>query len=445
MKKGFLGSVATLITGAGLVFGQMPTTPATPMASGSPGPGAVSAPEPLPGHFPGPDTSACGDSDGHPCLDKECFPCGRDPYIFWFSGEYLLWWIKDAPLPKDLVLTGSPKDAVPGALGQPHTNVLFGDSDLSYGPISGFRLAAGTWLDCKQIVGLEASGFLLSQQSKNFAVASDGGGDPVLAFRYLGLPSAGSPELPFLASFPHAMAGNLGVFANSQLWGADANMVFGVASDCNFCLRLIGGFRYVDLRENLDLVDNQRAIDGGTVTFIGAPFGPPSTVSANDHFGTSNKFFGGQLGAAGEINFGHYFVGFNGKVALGGNHEAVTVAGSSTLNTPGLPTFMVPGGQFAVASNMGRFTHDEFAVVPEGELKIGCQVSRFLRLYVGYDFMYWSRVVRPGSQVDLVVDVKQVPIDPGFNPTATGTFPRPLFQHTDFWAQGIDFGMEFKY
>ncbi len=47
--------------------------------------------------------------------------------------EYLLWWTKNGPTPGPLVTTGSLLDTAPGALGMPHTSVLYGAAGTSTG------------------------------------------------------------------------------------------------------------------------------------------------------------------------------------------------------------------------------------------------------------------------------------------------------------------------
>jgi hypothetical protein len=56
-------------------------------------------------------------------------------------------------------------------------------------------------------------------------------------------------------------------------------------------------------------------------------------------------------------------------------------------------------------------------------------------------------VVRPGSQVDAVVDTRQVPTAAAYT-TKTfppAVYPRVDFNRTDFWVQGVTFGLEWKY
>ena len=86
-------------------------------------------------------------------------------------------------------------------------------------------------------------------------------------------------------------------------------------------------------------------------------------------------------------------------------------------------------------------------MVPEVGVKAGYQLTSRLRASIGYDFLYLSRVVRPGSQVDLFVNDSVNPVNGAFgvaplDPTAS---PRPLFQRTDFWAQGLTFSLELSF
>src|SRR5579863_8341068 len=86
------------------------------------------------------------------------------PTRFWFQSDYLLWWTKNAPLPAPLVTSGSASDAVPGALGQPGTQVIYGGQSVDLGAANGWRLDTGVWLDHEQRFGLEAGFFILERQ-----------------------------------------------------------------------------------------------------------------------------------------------------------------------------------------------------------------------------------------------------------------------------------------
>ncbi len=84
-----------------------------------------------------------------------------------------------------------------------------------------------------------------------------------------------------------------------------------------------------------------------------------------------------------------------------------------------------------------------FAVVPELGLNLGYQFTPVIRGFVGYNFIYWSDVVRPGQQIDLNVNRT---FQPGSAIPRTGaTVPGFPFTGTDFWAQGLTVGLEFRF
>src|SRR5262249_53745226 len=114
----------------------------------------------------------------------------------------------------------------------------------------------------------------------------------------------------------------------------------------------------------------------------------------------------------------------------------------STLVQRRGPAVIVPGGLYALHSNSGRFTNQDFGVVPEFQLKGGVILTPWLRVTLGYNFLYWGRGLRAGKGIDVTVDPRQVPTDPGHGGGIGASFPRPALRPTDFWAQGLTFGME---
>jgi len=130
-----------------------------------------------------------------------------------------------------------------------------------------------------------------------------------------------------------------------------------------------------------------------------------------------------------------------GKVALGDTHERIIIDGT-TARTFGGVTEVQPGGLLALPTNIGAVNHDRFAVVPELGLKLGYQITPHIKFTVGYTFLYWSEVVRAGDQIDTTVNVTRIP----FGTTPVGPArPAPLGKTNDFWAQGVNLGLEFKF
>jgi hypothetical protein len=103
------------------------------------------------------------------------------------------------------------------------------------------------------------------------------------------------------------------------------------------------------------------------------------------------------------------------------------------------------GGVLALPTNSGHFNRDRFAVVPEIDINVGYQVSRHLRAFLGYSFLYASNVVRPGDTIDRTVNLTQLPSSLGPGVLTGAARPMPLLKDTEFWAQGMNFGLEFRY
>ena len=81
--------------------------------------------------------------------------------------------------------------------------------------------------------------------------------------------------------------------------------------------------------------------------------------------------------------------------------------------------------------------------MPELDLKFGYQFTRHTRLFVGYDFIYWSKVARAGEQIDTTINSTLVP-NSGVAPAGPAR-PEFAFQETGFWAQGINIGVDCRW
>jgi hypothetical protein len=345
------------------------------------------------------------------------------------DAAYLLWWVKDGPLRFPLVTTGNPTlGGLTGALGQPGTAVLFGGNGLDYGAASGLRVNAGVWFGECQRRGLEFGALFLTTQKTDFFAATNSAGVPPLyipAFNAVtgaeGRLVVGDPALAF--------AGNVGVNSESRLWGFEVNGSRRLASGWLDC-RLLAGFRYLSLDEELTITNTSADLLLGDV------------VTLRDRFATENQFYAGQIGARVGVERGYWTAGLTAKMAFGWTHEVVDVAGSAAqLGSLAGP---LPGGFFAQATNTGRRSRDEFAFVPEVNFRVSCRLLECLCVFAGYDFLYWSRVARPGDQIDRVLNLTQSPV------LGTGTLagparPAPLINSTGYIAHGLSFGLELRY
>ena len=129
------------------------------------------------------------------------------------------------------------------------------------------------------------------------------------------------------------------------------------------------------------------------------------------------------------------------KLAVGCNSQTVDINGSTVVTAPGGVPAVSTGGLLALASNIGHYERDACVVIPEFGLQAGYQVTSHLRAHVGYTFLYWPDLYRPGSQIDLTVNSNLIPPSTGIGPQR----PAPVLGKSDVWVQGLNVGFEFRY
>jgi hypothetical protein len=366
-------------------------------------------------------------------------------YGIWGEAEYLLWWIKGNTLSSPLV-TGTTLSApatlanaftvgTVGSVGGPGTTNIVGTNAVNYGVQSGGRFGLGGWFDSEGTIGIEARGFFLGQGAYHATASSGSSGTPSL-FVPVNVVAGGVPAFSgptsIAVALPGFTAGSVSVFSHTDLWGAELNGLFNLTRRDGISVDLLGGFRYANLHDDLTLSTSSVFLPGG----LG---GVQSTI---DTFSTHNNFYGGNLGARMKAVFGDFFVDVTGKVALGGTQQTIDIHGATASTFPGGASGST--GLLALASNSGTFSRSQFSVIPEAEVKLGYNFTQCVSAYVGYNFMYWSDVVRSGQVVNTNVDARGI-INSGSVGTPTNNPPGGAFTNTNFWAQGVTFGVAFKF
>jgi hypothetical protein len=242
----------------------------------------------------------------------------------------------------------------------------------------------------------------------------------------------------FLISSPPDFAGQVHIGARLQMGGAEADIMRNLIYCDRVKVNLIGGIRYVDLTESL-------FISSTTSLPNAADPNNPIVSAVSDQFRTHNQFLGGQLGLETELRRGRFFVDMTGKIAIGNMHERLSVDGSTTREVAGVGT-MAQGGLLALSSNIGNSTRNEFAYVPEGTVKFGYQWTQRISTYIGANGLHMSRVMRPGEQIDPVVNPVLVPSNTQqFGGTFGESRPLPVNKQSDFWAMGGTIGLSIRY
>jgi hypothetical protein len=130
---------------------------------------------------------------------------------------------------------------------------------------------------------------------------------------------------------------------------------------------------------------------------------------------------------------------------MGVSVERAGIDGWSNFSSSQAQNGMVGSGQLALPSNIGSFGQNRFAVVPETGINFGYALTRHIRLTFGYTLLYWSSVFRAGDQIDRGVNPTELAALVGQGTLTGPARPNFTFHNTDFWAQGLNFGLQFRY
>ncbi len=390
-----------------------------------------------------PDAAAgdcCGD-----CVSacQTCCPGG------WLQAEYLMWWPRPMQIPT-LVTSGT--EASEGVLGEAGTQTLLGDEMLNQ-LYSGVRLRLGMWTDPSHTYAWEADGFMIGEVTDSSTFSGTGAaGSGVIArpfFNVLtGTEAPNGQEDAELVAFPGQLSGSVTVEARSRMHGVGLHgmRTFGDTCGCGPALWGCGtvptrshfagfvGWRYLDLDESLQINENLTSL---------LPSPDNGQFLLEDRFETDNTFHGVDLGVVWQAGQGPYSLDVLMRLALGSVRQNVSIAGSTTLRGSGGSgnNFEdATGGLLAQRTNIGDYSRNRFAVVPELGLNLGYAISPQWRATIGYTFMYWSSVARPGDQIDRDVNPNLLP--PETTPFTGLARPAFAFVESDLWINGLSIGLE---
>jgi hypothetical protein len=358
----------------------------------------------------------------------------------WAEADFLLWWMRGTALPP-LVTTSPAGTPITGA-GVPgnSTTALFGASTVNDDLRAGGRLAVGFWFDDHQSCGVEADFFMLEGKAARFAAAS--GGDPILSRPFIDA-NSGLPAAERIA-FPGDTTGSVQAFAGTTgLLGAGALLRGQVCCGQVCCgdevrVGVLLGYRYLSFSDRLGVTEDLTNVNPNNPNFI--PVG--ANILVADRFDAKNNLHALDFGLTGEWRRGPLSLELRGRLAVGYDHQVVDINGGTTVTVAGVPPAVNSGGLLALGSNIGHHSRDEATVVPQLDLKLAYQITPRLTASVGYSFLYWSDVLRAADQIDPTVNATLIP--PAVAPSGPNR-PAFVFRDTDFWAQGFNLGLEFRY
>jgi hypothetical protein len=358
-------------------------------------------------------------------------PSGRA----WTNLEWLVWATSGQHVPPAITTSpfGTPQNLA-GALTTPGTINLFPTDRANNEFRGGFRANAGYWFDDARTLGIEGDFFFVQNSKKGRTEASDANGFPIIARPFTDAVTGESSAL--LVAFPGGVRGVADVRAENFAIGGGFHFLYDLLGGPCGRLDAMLGFRYLGVFDEITFEQDSTSLVAGST------FG--QRLQILDRFNAKTNFYGVVLGLSGERKVGFWFFGARGSLALGGVRQHLRIDGRTVITPPNGQPEATFRGLYAQASNIGGNADTAFAVLPEIGLRFGVQLTESGRFYLGYNWMYLNNVIRAGDQIDTQVNTEFL-LPPGG--TATGP-QRPAllnFKTTDYWLQGLCFGMEIKF
>lgn len=375
-----------------------------------------------------------GDLGYDPCMPPGagCSPCGGFLHNTWGQFDYLLWWGKGGRVPP--LVTTSPTSVPPeeaGVLGQPGTSILFGNDRLDSQMRSGGRINFGLWFDPCQEFGVGGSFFGAGELVTDYRPTSDG--TFVLARPFYNIETGQQDQQ--LVAYPGFVAGDIAIRTTNSVIGAEAYFREALKRGPDRRLDAIYGYRFVRMDEGLNISDTTISIEDPSIIPLG------TTVEGTEYFLTRNMFHGAEFGLWYQANKGRWGWDMLAKIALGTVRQNVYINGQTNVFVPGVGEEVQPGSLYALPTNIGKYARNQFSVVPEFQINLTRCITDHLRFRFGYTFLLMTSVAQTGRQIDPVVNPSQIGGDPLVGPAR----PHFEFRNTNYWLQGINFGLEYAY
>ena len=327
-----------------------------------------------------------------------------------------------------------------GVLGAPGTSVLYGGDEVSDGVRNGGRIRFGHWFDDCWRFGIAGSFWALGHNDSSFQASSDG--VPILARPFGNLDPLVFGEDAELVAYPGLLAGSINVETDSELYSGDMMMQGivcckqDVCCNINFRLGLMGGYRFLRMNESVGIYE---ALESTALT---GPVALGTTFDIYDSFEVRNEFHGGQFGLSWEFQKSFFTLQVLTSFAVGNLVREVTIDGGTVTTIPNAFATARSGGLLTQATNIGVYEDSAFSVLTEVQANLGCQLTRRLRSYIGYNFTSLAKVVRAGDQIDRFVNGTQ--LDP-LLPLVGAPRPQPTFDDSKLWLSGINAGLEITF
>jgi hypothetical protein len=195
------------------------------------------------------------------------------------------------------------------------------------------------------------------------------------------------------------------------------------------------GYRFFRYDEGL-FIEQSLTPTNGTVT-------TGTQITTADSFVTHNEFNGGELGGRILFHRDNWTLGLLGKLAIGDLTRTAEITGGQTIAVPGAAPVVQKGGVYALSSNIGTYTNNDWTILPEFGLNLAWRWNSHLQARLGYSVLYLDRIAHAADQINFTVNPNLFP-----GSTTTGGPNQPAFNspnRTDTWIQSINLGLEITF
>ncbi|MFO0880756.1 MAG: BBP7 family outer membrane beta-barrel protein [Gemmataceae bacterium] len=350
---------------------------------------------------------------------------------YWITAEALAWWASPAPIPVTLLESSHTPTG-------PAEAILFGKQNYDLGVLPGVRVAAGGWIDADRVLGAELVGFWLLERTMTYAITP-------LVSPY----SNEVVRMPFEDAktgrensyhvYSPVGVGSFQAESSLALWGGEANALHQLTPQWDCPLLLVGGVRVLSVGEDLQLRSQ-----------VASTFVPSLLLYTRDQFQTDNLVVAPQVGLQWKGRYGPFTGELASKVAVGANFSTVRVQGStdSFLSVEGQTTSrraIGSGGVYAQVTNSTAQSQARFVWMPELSAHVHWELLEGVHLSLGYSVLYLSDVLRPGPQIDRVINADQFGLAPGSFFYPEPARPGILLRSSSFLVQGLQAGFEIRF
>lgn len=367
--------------------------------------------------------------------DEDYLVCCDSCYVprNWVSADGLLWWTKGNQLPP--LVTGAPTAVLPAS------EILFGNEQIDTDLRTGLRLQLGHWSDCDGTVGWQVTYFSVfdDDQTGDFSAGTEGAaaaGNPILGRPFFNVNPAINDQDALLISSPNVVAGSININSSSEIHSVSFNLRQHYRSGCKGRVDLLGGYRYFRFRDSLLIREDLVITNPAGLNPVG------TTFAIEDRFLAENDFHGGDLGFVAEFWHNGWSLEVLAKVALGNLRRSADISGSTNTTVPGGAAVTTSGGLLALPTNSGHRAENDLAALPEFGVNVKLDATRSLTFNMGYTLLMLNDVARTGELIDTNVNSTQL-----FGGALVGPAnPASQFANneTDFWAQGLNFGVTYS-